>query len=116
MNIGIYGGTFNPIHLGHMEAARFAAEYLHLDKLYLMPVGIPPHKELAEGSPTARQRLEMADLAAEELGERVEVSDLAGLARRAKNDPVQLETLRRSLLIIAQSHGLIGKEDDLPCE
>lgn len=47
---------------------------------------------------------------------RVEVSDLAGLAERAKNDPAQLETLRRSLLIIAQSHGLIGKEDDLPCE
>ena len=37
MKIGIYGGTFNPIHLGHMEAARFAAEYLALDKLLLIP-------------------------------------------------------------------------------
>ena len=42
MKIGIYGGTFNPIHLGHMAAAKFAAEYLDLDKLYLVPAGIPP--------------------------------------------------------------------------
>ena len=33
LKIGIYGGTFNPIHLGHMEAARFAREYLELDRL-----------------------------------------------------------------------------------
>ena len=33
MRIGIYGGTFNPIHLGHMEAARCAAARLRLDKL-----------------------------------------------------------------------------------
>ena len=51
MKIGIYGGTFNPIHLGHMAAAKFAIEYLKLDRLYLVPVGIPPHKELAEGTP-----------------------------------------------------------------
>ena len=50
MKIGIYGGTFNPIHLGHMAAAKFAIEYLKLDKLYLVPVGIPPHKELAVGT------------------------------------------------------------------
>ena len=84
MNIGIYGGTFNPIHLGHMAAARFAVEYLHLDKLYLMPTRIPPHKELAEDSPTPEQRLEMAALAAEELGERVAVSDLE-LQRQGKS-------------------------------
>lgn len=91
MNIGIYGGTFNPIHLGHMAAAQFAVEYLHLDKLYLMPVGIPPHKELAEGSPTAQQRLDMVCLAAEELGERVEVSDLE-LKRQGKS--YTMDTLR----------------------
>lgn len=47
---------------------------------------------------------------------KVEVSNLAYLAKRAKDDSVLLETLRQSLLIIAQSHGLIGKEEDVPCE
>ena len=50
MKIGIYGGTFNPIHLGHMEAAKFAAAYLKLDKLLLVPAGLPPHKDLSPDS------------------------------------------------------------------
>ena len=68
MKIGIYGGTFNPIHLGHMEAARFALEYLALDRLYLIPTGIPPHKRMGADAPEAAQRLEMVRLAAEALG------------------------------------------------
>ncbi len=68
MKIGIYGGTFNPIHLGHMAAAKFAAEYLKLDKLYLVPAGTPPHKALAEDEAGHLHRLEMVRLAAEALG------------------------------------------------
>ena len=64
MNIGIYGGTFNPIHLGHMTAARYAAQVLALDRLYFIPDGIPPHKTLGEGAPTPEDRLEMVRLAA----------------------------------------------------
>lgn len=47
---------------------------------------------------------------------RVEVSNLAGLAKRAEGDSVQLETLRRSVLSIARSHELIGREEEFPCE
>ena len=67
MKIGIYGGTFNPIHLGHMAAAKFAAEYLKLDKLYLVPAGIPPHKALQEDAAGHLHRLEMTRLAADAL-------------------------------------------------
>ncbi len=67
MNIGIYGGTFNPIHLGHMAAARYAAQALALDLLYLIPDGVPPHKDLGEGAPTPEDRLAMVRLAAESL-------------------------------------------------
>ena len=67
LKIGLYGGTFNPIHLGHMEAARFAARYLNLDRLYLIPAGIPPHKQLDAHTPAPEQRLEMVRLAAEAL-------------------------------------------------
>ena len=78
MKIGIFGGTFNPPHLGHITAAREAFALLGLDRLLLIPAGLPPHKELPAGSPTAAQRLEMTRLAAEatELGDRVEVLDL----------------------------------------
>lgn len=78
MKIGVYGGTFNPPHLGHLTAARAVFELLKLDKLLMVPAGLPPHKDLPAGSPTAAQRLEMTRLAAEQLGlgERAEVVDL----------------------------------------
>lgn len=67
MKIGIYGGSFNPPHLGHLAAARAAAAALGLDKLVFVPAGLPPHKELPPGSPTADQRLAMTDIAADQL-------------------------------------------------
>jgi len=66
MKIGIYGGSFNPPHLGHLHAATAAAWYLKLDELLLIPAGIPPHKQLASGSPAPEQRAEMARLMAEQ--------------------------------------------------
>ncbi len=60
----MFGGTFNPPHLGHMAAARACVEQLSLDRLLLMPAAIPPHKVLPEGSATASQRLEMCRIAA----------------------------------------------------
>ena len=76
MRIGIYGGTFNPIHKGHLTAARAAMEQLGLDKLLLIPDNVPPHKKMPEGSPDGAQRLEMVTLATAELGKEVEVLDL----------------------------------------
>ena len=75
MNIGVYGGTFDPPHWGHITAARAAMEQLGLDKLVLIPDRVPPHKALPEGSASPEQRLEMAALATAELGKRTEVSD-----------------------------------------
>ena len=78
MKIGIYGGTFNPPHLGHLTAARAVFELLNLDQLLLVPAGMPPHKELPAGSPTPEQRLEMTRLAGEQLGlgDRVRTLDI----------------------------------------
>ena len=75
MNIGVYGGTFDPPHWGHITAARAAMEQLGLDKLVLIPDRVPPHKAMPEGSASPEQRLEMAVLATAELGKRAEVSD-----------------------------------------
>lgn len=86
MRIGVYGGTFNPPHLGHTTAARAAFAMLSLDRLLMIPDGMPPHKELPSGSPSAEQRLELVRIAAEgmELGSRVEVPDLE-LRRQGKS-------------------------------
>ncbi len=78
MRIGVYGGTFNPPHLGHLTSARFAMEALGLDRLIFIPAGDPPHKDLPRHSPPAEERLEMIRLAADSmlLPGRVEVSDM----------------------------------------
>ena len=62
--IGIYGGTFNPPHVGHIRAAKYATEKLKLQKMLLIPSCIAPHKTLPEGSPTPAQRAKMVSLAA----------------------------------------------------
>lgn len=74
MRLGIFGGTFNPIHSGHIELVKHFAELAELDKVLLIPTKIPPHKlspELLSGE----IRLRMCSLAVE--GEsKIEVSDL----------------------------------------
>ena len=65
------GGTFNPPHMGHINAAKAAIEKLGISELILIPAGIPPHKEMAKGSANKTQRLEMTRLIAEELSARV---------------------------------------------
>ena len=75
MKIVIYGGSFNPPHCGHVEAAMTISEQLKPDKLLIIPANIPPHKELAEGSPDAHERLLLTQLAFSDMPN-VEVSDI----------------------------------------
>ena len=74
MKIAIYGGSFNPPHLGHVEAARTIAAALKPDRFLIFPANTPPHKELEEGSPDGQQRLELCRLAFREVPG-AEVSD-----------------------------------------
>lgn len=76
MKIGIYGGTFDPPHLGHMEAACAAMGHLNLDHLLLIPSQIPPHKFLPRETADGSARMEMAALMADGIGPRAEVSPL----------------------------------------
>lgn len=73
--IGIFGGSFNPPHLGHILAVREFREKLSLDRVLLVPAAAPPHKTLTANSPAAKHRLEMTRLAAAGLPY-AEVSDL----------------------------------------
>ena len=71
--IGIYGGTFNPPHVGHLRAARYAISALGLEKLLLIPSCIAPHKKLPLDTPSPMQRAQMVQIAA---GEKMEVSSI----------------------------------------
>ena len=83
MDIAIYGGSFNPPHLGHREAVITALEALNPDLLLIIPDHEPPHKEMEEGSPTPAQRLELCRLTFGDL-EHVEISSLE-LERNGKS-------------------------------
>src|SRR6478672_10965663 len=72
--IGVLGGAFNPLHVGHLLLAQEARWQLQLDRVLLMVTGRAPHKEI-EDDPGAEVRFEMARLAAED-EDGVEASDL----------------------------------------
>ncbi len=63
MKIGIFGGTFNPPHIGHVRAAQASARELKLDRLLVIPDFLPPHKDLAPGSPDGEERLRLCRIA-----------------------------------------------------
>ena len=63
MKIGILGGTFDPIHNGHLMIARYARELYALDKIWIMPNGNPPHKQEDSIESQTKHRVEMARIA-----------------------------------------------------
>ena len=61
--VGIMGGTFDPIHMGHLILGEQSFEQLHLDKVLFMPAGNPPHKQNRTGRASDQQRMDMVKLA-----------------------------------------------------
>jgi len=60
--IGLFGGTFNPIHMGHVQVIQEVKEGFDLDKIFIIPSALPPHKETA-GLIDVLDRIEMIRLA-----------------------------------------------------
>lgn len=75
MKIAIMGGTFNPIHIGHINAALIAKKELDLDKVLFIPSGNPPHKDVSERVENKKNRFNMTKLAIEDI-EDFEISDI----------------------------------------
>ena len=97
MKIGMFGGTFNPVHIGHVNLARVCAGHAGLDKLLVIPTAIPPHKTSDE-MPDDEHRMAMLEIAFEGLAA-AEVSDLE-LKRGGRS--YTIDTL----------HGLCGRYPD----
>ena len=62
MRIGVYGGTFAPVHSGHVIAAETFVRQMQLDLLYIVPAAVPPHKQI-DASDDPHHRLAMCELA-----------------------------------------------------
>ncbi|MBQ7956873.1 MAG: nicotinate (nicotinamide) nucleotide adenylyltransferase [Clostridia bacterium] len=72
MKIGLFGGTFNPVHTGHVKLVENFKEKLNLDKVFVIPTAQPPHKEAKE-LVSSEDRINMLKLA---FGNLAEVSDI----------------------------------------
>ena len=92
--IGLLGGTFNPVHIGHLRAALEVAEFMALDELRLIPSARPPHRDTPQA--TAEQRLAMVELAVS--GEtRLTVDDRELLRDKPSYTVDTLESVRAEL-------------------
>ncbi len=108
MRIGLFGGTFNPIHIGHLRAALEVAEGFDLDKVLLIPAAAPPHKPLGGLAPAA-DRLHMIERAVK--GEaRLAASDVE-IQRGGRSYTV--DTVRqflRELPVGVSLHLIVGRD------
>lgn len=75
MRIGIYGGSFDPPHIGHEHILRSFLVQVELDVVYVMPAFLPPHKQSITGT-SPETRLEMSKLAFSKISNKIVVSDL----------------------------------------
>ncbi len=101
--IGIFGGTFNPIHSGHLMIAEFLREELKLDKVLFIPTGNPPHKDL---NVSAIDRYKMVKRAIK-TNDKFEVTDIE---TKRENLSYTVDTIRELKLIYrnAKLYFLIG--------
>ena len=107
MKIGILGGTFDPIHLGHLEAASAAKRALSLDRVLLLPSRTPPHRA-TEPRASVFHRFAMAAIAAAELD--FSVSDLEVRRDGPSYTALTLEALHREGFAPAQLFFITGSD------
>ena len=105
--MGILGGTFDPIHLGHLEAASAAGRALSLDRIMLLPSRTPPHRS-SEPRASVFHRFAMAALAAAERG--MLVSDLEVRREGPSYTAITLEALHREGYAPAQLFFITGSD------
>ena len=94
MRVGIFGGTFDPVHVGHMVIAEQVMVELALDHVMFVPGGIPPHKEASSVRATAEDRFAMVEAAVAQ-NERFSADRVEVDAGRAMHSVETVEILKR---------------------
>jgi nicotinate-nucleotide adenylyltransferase len=107
LRVGILGGTFDPIHLGHLEAASAARRALSLDRVLLLPARTPPHRG-TEPRASTFHRFAMAALAAAERD--MMVSDLELRREGPSYTALTLEALHRDGFAPSQLYFIAGSD------
>ena len=105
MKIGVFGGTFNPIHNGHIKVLNLYHKELGLDKIIVIPTNIPPHKT-AENVVDSTDRISMLSLAFEECPY-VEISDIE-LKMSGKSYTVNTITALKSIYPDDELYLIVG--------
>ena len=99
MNIGLFGGTFDPVHRGHLAVAQAALEQCRLHKVYFVPANIPPHKQRQPLSPFVHRfaMLALATVTRKEfVPSLLEARDETGIRRPDQDKPnYTIDTIRR---------------------
>jgi nicotinate-nucleotide adenylyltransferase len=137
--IGVFGGTFDPPHVGHFIVAQDVAEVLGLDTLLLMPAAVSPHKKSSESAPAETRarmlevglgvdsRLRLSRIEVDRGGVSYTVDTLRALSERSPGDELMLvigadqlgtfstwrspaEVLRLASLVVMDRGGVLAKE------
>ena len=98
MKIGIMGGTFDPIHIGHLLLGMFAYEDFGLDEIWFLPNGNPPHKQTKEGEEALGHRIEMVRRA---------ISDVPYFRQRKKSIPTHTRRCGNYARFIRRIHFIL---------
>ncbi len=107
LRVGILGGTFDPIHLGHLEAASAARRVLSLDRVLLLPARTPPHRS-TEPRASAFHRFAMAALAGADYD--MAVSDLELRREGPSYTALTLEALHREGFSSSELYFVTGSD------
>jgi nicotinate-nucleotide adenylyltransferase len=103
MNIALFGGTFDPIHRGHIEVARAAARRFNLKEVRFVPASAPPHKQ---GQPYSDYAHRYAMVALATADERGFVPSLLEAPEEGRDASYSVETVRRVLATLGKSDRL----------
>jgi len=114
MRIGILGGTFNPIHIGHLILAEEALRILKLDKVIFVPCYLPPHKS-SKGVISVCHRLQMVRLAVK-VNSRFAVSDIETKVKGKSYTVDTLEKFRNKFSSATELFLVVGSDarEELP--
>lgn len=114
VRLGLFGGTFNPIHYGHLRAAEEVSDFLELQRLLFIPAARPPHKSTETVTPF-RARLEMVRLAVSD-HPLFEVSDIENQRPEKSYSVETLRLFRREVGPAAEIYFIVGLDAMLEIE